>query len=138
MNRFLVVIMLLVVFLAGCATLSGTSLSRLNLGMLKDAVIKLIGAPTFVTAVQEPNGSAYELWEYVTETQKKTTQTTWFAFQDKSLVAWGRASDFKNYSPQVILEHRFVATPISVSTTPAENARIPMSEKKESLNNLTP
>lgn len=123
MKRFLVMIVLLVAFLAGCATLSGTSLSHLNLGMSKDAVIKLIGAPTFVTAVQEPNGSAYELWEYVTETEKETTQTTWFAFQDKSLVAWGRASDFKNYSPQVVLEHRFgvVTTSTPVSATPAEN-----------------
>jgi len=121
--------MLLVVFLTGCATLSGTSLSHLNLGMSKDAVVKLIGAPTFVTAVQEPNGPAYELWEYVTEAEKKTIQTTWFAFQDKNLVAWGRASDFKNYSPQVILEHRFGIT---------ENTRIPVSEKKEPLKNLTP
>lgn len=108
MNRFLVIV-LLVVFLAGCATLSGTSLSCLNLGMSKDAVIKLIGAPTFVTAAQEPNGPAYALWEYVIEAPKKTAQTTWFAFQDKNLVAWGRASDFKNYSPQVILERRFGA-----------------------------
>ncbi len=123
MKRFLVMIVLLVAFLTGCATLSGTSLSRLNLGMSKDALIKLVGAPTFVTAAQEPNGSVYELWEYVTETEKETTQTTWFAFQDKSLVAWGRASDFKNYSPQVVLEHRFgvVATSTPVSATPAEN-----------------
>ena len=97
--------------------------------MSKDAVIKLIGAPTFVTAAQQPNGSAFELWEYVTETQKKTTQTTWFAFQGKSLVAWGRAADFKNYSPQVILEHRFGIT---------ENTSTSVSEKKESPENLTP
>lgn len=113
MKRFLVVITLLIVFLAGCATLSGTSLSQLNLGVSKEAVIKLVGAPTFVTAAKESNGSTYELWEYVTETEKKTPQTIWFAFQDKSLIAWGRASDFKNYSPQAVLEHRFgvVAVP---------------------------
>jgi len=116
MNRFIATIVVLAVFLAGCATLSGTNLSRLNLGMSKDAVIKLIGAPTFVTAAQEPSGPTYELWEYTTETDKKTAQTSWFVFQDKNLVAWGRAGDFKNYSPQAVLERRF-----GVLAEPAKN-----------------
>ncbi len=103
-----VVLIATLVFLAGCATLSGSSLSRLSVGMPKDEVIKIIGTPTFVTAARK-NDSSNELWEYETQGAKEIRQITWLAFQDKKLVAWGRAADFTNYSPKALLDANFLA-----------------------------
>jgi len=137
-------------FLAGCASISGSSLSRLETGITQEETVKTIGAPAYVTGAKTGD-SSNELWEYETRDETGAKQVTWLAFQDKKLSAWGRAGDFTNYSPKAVLNENFLSkeimpfmpkqepaafsapaqTPVVAVETPAAAMPLPQEQEKQ-------
>jgi hypothetical protein len=81
-------LLLLMIFLYGCATTAG-NLNRLDLGMPKSAVIKIMGSPYETKA----RGNEEVLVYY------SGYQEYWLVFEYGNLVQYGRAGDFETASP---------------------------------------
>jgi len=104
----IVAVLMSVLFFAGCATLSGSSMSRLKIGMEKDVVVKKIGKPDFVTASRTAAGEPQEVWEYTTHKDDYNETKVWFVFSGSQLVAWGDAKNFTTYDPSAVLKNDFL------------------------------
>ena len=81
-------LLLLMIFLCGCATIAG-NMNRLNLGMSKPEVIKIMGLPhtTKAKGAQEVLVYYFGYKEY------------WLVFEYGNLIQYGQSGDFGSALP---------------------------------------
>lgn len=107
--------LLLVIFLAGCAT-PAKRMARISLGMSKEQVCQKLGDSTVARgAIRNKFDQTVEVWEYrlalpKTVWSQRDIKNYWLYFVEDKLVRWGEAGDWDREASQ-IYEFQFNPSP---------------------------
>ena len=84
----------LFLFFASCAAVHHGDMSRISLGMSKEAVIDQIGRPNMVVSAQATEDGPLEVYEYLSSSMNTFTseferRAVWVYFLNNEVVEWG-------------------------------------------------
>lgn len=98
-KKYVIGLLLLgVVFVAGCATPAST-IKDIRLGMSPDEVRDAMGEPyTARAAKMYENGEWTQIWEYPAPLFQINPKTFWVYFENGKVVQWGEPGDFAGKS----------------------------------------
>lgn len=96
---------LVILVLSGCGTLTAKSMNKLSIGMSKAEVIRIMGSPTTTKADGNTEVLEYKRMADMQEwwTSRSSQRTNyWIVFENGELIKYGKAGDWDTAQPETI------------------------------------